>query len=194
MANRFWKYATTEASNLSELSLTLGDVSSAVRQGEQSVELADRSGDASWRMISRMTLATALFCAGDFGRMKTDDDSPFILPPSSFASAAFREAEAMQQEMQQEMQPQYPLLYSTPGYQYCELLLADVCLRIRELNIECRTRNVEIRSEGEQTDESHNKPIASDTSTSSTSALDIPCSTFDIQSTARELQSESESL
>ena len=76
----------------------------------------------------------------------------------------------------------------------CELLLAYVWLRIKELNIECRTRNVEIRSEGEQTDESHNKPIASDTSTSSTSALDIPCSTFDIQSTARELQSESESL
>ena len=37
--------------NLSELSLTLGDVSSAVRQGEQSVELADRSGDAFQRMV-----------------------------------------------------------------------------------------------------------------------------------------------
>lgn len=37
-------------------SLTLGDVSSAVRQDEQSVELADRSGDA----FTRTTLATAL--------------------------------------------------------------------------------------------------------------------------------------
>jgi len=45
-----WKHAALQASNLSELSLTLGDVSSAVRQGEQSVELADRSGDAFHRM------------------------------------------------------------------------------------------------------------------------------------------------
>jgi hypothetical protein len=42
---------------------------------------------------------------------------------------AFREAEAMQQERQ----PQYPLLYSLQGYRYCELLLADVCLRIGNL-------------------------------------------------------------
>ena len=52
-----------QASNLSELSLTLGDVSSAVRQGEQSVELADRSGDAFQRMVNRTTLADALRCA-----------------------------------------------------------------------------------------------------------------------------------
>jgi len=37
------------------------------------------------------------------------------------AAALFREAE----EMQQENQPQFPLLYSLPGYQYCDLLLGQ---------------------------------------------------------------------
>jgi hypothetical protein len=125
-----WAQAPIVASNLSELSLTLGDVSSAVRQGEQSVELADHSGDAFERMADRTTLAAALHASermnDERGRMKTEDDASFILPPSSFASAAFREAEAMQQERQ----PQYPLLYSTGGYQYCELLLEQLAIRI----------------------------------------------------------------
>ena len=64
--------AAMDASNLSELSLTLGDVSSAVRQGEQNVELADRSGDASQGMSKRTTLAAALAVAG---RMGCDDVS-----------------------------------------------------------------------------------------------------------------------
>ncbi len=38
-----------------------------------------------------------------------------LSPPHS----AFREAEALQHERQ----PQYPLLYSVPGYRYCDLLL-----------------------------------------------------------------------
>jgi hypothetical protein len=59
-----WRNAAIKASNLSELSLTLGDVSSAVRQGEQSVELADRGGDAFMRMATRTTLAAALHAAG----------------------------------------------------------------------------------------------------------------------------------
>ena len=129
-----WENSAVDASNLSDLSLTLGDVSSAVRQGEQSVELADRSGDAYQRQSRRTTLGAALFCAGDFGRRKdkggrakTDDDSSCLFSPSSFALAAFREAEAMQQESQ----PQYSLLYSLQGYRYCELLLGNVCQRIR---------------------------------------------------------------
>ena len=139
-----WSGSAAVASNLSELSLTLGDVSSAVRQGEQSVELADRSGDAFWRMGTRTTLAAALFCAGVTrwpGDRKREpnalasglSDSPRETPAASAvgspAHLAFREAEAMQKEMQ----PQYPLLYSVQGYRYCELLLADVCLRIGNL-------------------------------------------------------------
>jgi hypothetical protein len=111
-----WDAAAIRALNLSELSLTLGDVSSSVLQGEQSVELADRSGDAFKRKTTRARLGAALHANGrmkdEGGRMKQEEDS-------SFASAAFREAEAMQQEWQ----PQYPLLYSVSGYQYCDLLL-----------------------------------------------------------------------
>lgn len=44
--------------------LTLGDVSSAVRQGEQSVELADRSGDAFMQMATRAMLGAAPVHAG----------------------------------------------------------------------------------------------------------------------------------
>jgi hypothetical protein len=42
-----WVYTARDASNLSELTRTLGRVARAVALGEQSVELADRSGDAS---------------------------------------------------------------------------------------------------------------------------------------------------
>jgi tetratricopeptide (TPR) repeat protein len=99
-----WKGAAAAASNLSELTLTLGDVPRAVAFGEQSVELADRSGDASYRMIMRTTWADALHQAGRWEE----------------SAAAFREAEAMQAEWQ----PEYPRLYSLRGFQYCDLLLA----------------------------------------------------------------------
>ena len=128
-----WKQAAIAASNLSQLSLTLGDVSSAVRQGEQSVELADRSGDAFQRMVTRTTLAAALQAAGmgrggdkEMGRggdkeMGREDPSLPVSPSPDLPLSAFREAEAMQQERQ----PQYPLLYSLPGYRYCDLLLDE---------------------------------------------------------------------
>ncbi|MCP3963372.1 MAG: TIR domain-containing protein [bacterium] len=98
-----WKNNAISASNLSELELTLGDVASAVRDAEQSVHFADRSGDAHWPMGTRTTLADALHQAG-----RRDD-----------ALARFLEAE----EMQAERQPEYPLLYSVQGFKYCDLLL-----------------------------------------------------------------------
>ena len=56
--------AAIRASNLSELELTLGDVAGAVRDAEQSVTFADRSGDAFQRMGNRTTLGDALHQAG----------------------------------------------------------------------------------------------------------------------------------
>jgi hypothetical protein len=131
--NEDWKNCAITTSSLSEVSLTLGDVSSAVRQGEWSVELADRSGDAFQRMARRTTLADALHAAGDGGAGEPNaiasgdpaNDASGNRPAASavgsraMAPAAFREAEAMQKEMQ----PQYPLLYSQRGYKYCDLLL-----------------------------------------------------------------------
>ena len=103
LAQKNWKQSAIAASNLSELYLTLGDVAQAVKVAQQSVELADRSGDAFQRVLRRTTLANALHQAGRI----------------SDAEAGFREAE----EMQQQAQPTFTLLYSQRGFQYCDLLL-----------------------------------------------------------------------
>jgi tetratricopeptide (TPR) repeat protein len=100
-----WRGAARAASNLSELTLTSGDLAQALAFAQQSADLADRSDDASMRMIMRTTLANAQHQAGRL----------------SEAEAVFREAE----EMQKEWQPQFPFLYSVGGFQYCELLLGQ---------------------------------------------------------------------
>jgi len=99
-----WEDAARTANNLSELALTLGEVGRAVDFGERSVALADRSGDAFLRMVTRTALADALHQAGRW----------------EASAEAFRAAEAMQAEQQ----PEYPRLYSVQGYQYCDLLLS----------------------------------------------------------------------
>ncbi len=99
-----WKSAAVDASNLSELTLTLGEVARAMSFGKQSVELADRSGDARSRVANRTTLADALHESGLWME----------------STESFREAEALQAEWQ----PKYPRLYSLQGYQYCDLLLS----------------------------------------------------------------------
>ncbi|MEE8584556.1 MAG: hypothetical protein V3T83_06850, partial [Acidobacteriota bacterium] len=98
-----WNNSALRAGNLSELHLTLGDLRQTVDFARQSVELADRSGDAFQRMSKRTTLADALHQSGG-------------LPE---AGALFRQAE----QMQKEWQPEYPLLYSVQGFRYCDLLL-----------------------------------------------------------------------
>lgn len=100
-----WTAAAVRASNLSELELTLGEVSQAERDAAQSVTYADRSGDADWPRLSRTTHADALHQAGHRAE----------------AVARFREAE----QMQAESQPAYPLLYSQQGFIYCDLLLTE---------------------------------------------------------------------
>jgi tetratricopeptide (TPR) repeat protein len=99
-----WTNAAAVASNLSELELTLGEIAGAVGDAEQSVTHADRSGDAFQRIASRTTHADALHQAGR--RVE--------------AEARFHEAE----QMQAKRQLAYSLLYSLPGFQYCNLLLA----------------------------------------------------------------------
>ena len=92
------------AGNLSELTLTLGEVASAVAAGEESVELADRSEDAFQRMVNRTTLADALHQAGRW----------------EASASSFREAEAMQAEMAAAVSaallaPGLPILRSAAG-------------------------------------------------------------------------------
>ena len=99
-----WTNAAISGSNLSELSLNLGDVSEAVGAAEASVDYADRSRDAFQRMTKRTRLADSLHQSG-----RADD-----------ARTRFAEAE----QMQAEAQPEYPRLYAVQGFQYCDLLLA----------------------------------------------------------------------
>lgn len=101
-----WSNAAIAADNLSGLELTRGDVAGAIRDAERSVAFADRSGDEFQRMARRTTLADALHQEGR----------------GADALARFREAEAMQAARQ----PEYPLLYSLQGFQYCDLMLARV--------------------------------------------------------------------
>jgi tetratricopeptide (TPR) repeat protein len=100
-----WKFVASVASNVSELELVLGLVPDAVRDAEQSVTFADRSDDAPVSTVCHTTLAHALHEAG-----RRDE-----------ALTHFREAERLQGEHQ----PEFPLLYSLQGFQYCDLLLGD---------------------------------------------------------------------
>lgn len=100
-----WKNAARGAHNVSELELTLGEVTAAVQDAEESVGFADHSEDAFMRMGNRSVLADALHQAGRRGE----------------AMERFREAEAMQRERQ----PRYPFLYSLQGFRYYDLLLSD---------------------------------------------------------------------
>ncbi len=99
-----WKEAAKDASNLSELQLTLGEVEAAVASGKRSVDYADRSGDLSMRMIMRTTNADALHQYGD----------------QDAALELFQAAE----KLQQQRQPELPRLYSAQGFRHCDLLLA----------------------------------------------------------------------
>jgi tetratricopeptide (TPR) repeat protein len=98
-----WNLAARNAGNLSELQLTLGEVVEAIVLAKQSVDHADRGGDAFLRTYIRAILAYTTYLAGGAGR----------------AEALFQEAE----QLQAERQPSYPRLYSLQGYQYCDLLL-----------------------------------------------------------------------
>lgn len=99
-----WENAAANASNLSELYLTICDIAQAVAAGRQSVDFADKSGDDFQRISKRAMFADALHQAGELAG----------------ATALFAEAE----QMQQEWQPEYDRLYSLSGFQYCDLLLA----------------------------------------------------------------------
>jgi tetratricopeptide (TPR) repeat protein len=104
---RNWKAAAACASNLSDLNLTLGKVTGAISDAEQSVTYIDHSGDVDWQnyVVSRSTHANALHQAGF----------------RDAAEARFREAEARQAKDE----PECALLYSVQGFRYCDLLLTQ---------------------------------------------------------------------
>lgn len=101
----YWKSAASNASNLSELQLTLGDITNSVSSAAQSVQYADSSGDTFQRMARRTSHANSLHQSGQLKQ----------------ASELFQAAEVLQQEDQ----PDYPHLYSLAGFLYCDLLLSQ---------------------------------------------------------------------
>jgi tetratricopeptide (TPR) repeat protein len=100
-----WRNAAIYYSNVSQLHLTLGIMAEAAAAARQMVEFADRSGDWSWKMLSRAVIADALHQSGDIDE----------------ALRLFDEAERLQVERR----PGEPILYSVQGYQYCDLLLGQ---------------------------------------------------------------------
>jgi tetratricopeptide (TPR) repeat protein len=98
-----WSEAALNASNLSQLFLSLGNLLQAVEYGRLSVEYADRSEDDFQKESKRTIHANALHQSSNLKE----------------ADRLFTEALAMQQKRQ----PSYHYLYSVQGYYYCDLLL-----------------------------------------------------------------------
>lgn len=111
---RNWKIAAIQAGNLSELTLTLGDISGAVASAMRSVELADRSRGWAEQMVNRTALADALNQAGLWEE----------------SDRHFRDAEAIQAKRLAE----FPKLSALQGYRYCDLLLARLEVRLIEID------------------------------------------------------------
>jgi tetratricopeptide (TPR) repeat protein len=99
-----WRNAAISYRNLSELHLALGSVSESVAAARQAVAFADLSGDLVERIVNRSSLGDALHQSGDFDE----------------AMLFFDQAERLQAERE----PDYPMLYSLEGFQYCDLLLS----------------------------------------------------------------------
>jgi hypothetical protein len=99
-----WKNAAISANNLSELKIALGRLENGAADARRAVELADRAEYAFGKMAYLTTVADALHQAGNLSEART----------------LFEEAE----EQQLKRQPEYPFLYSLPGFRYVDLLLA----------------------------------------------------------------------
>ncbi len=100
-----WLNAAIGAGSLSDLELTLGDISASIREAEMSVSFADRSSDTFFKLASRAGQASKLHQAGNQGEALT----------------LFSIAERMQAEWR----PAFPRLYSLQGFLHCDLLLSD---------------------------------------------------------------------
>ena len=102
-----WINAANTASLLSELYLSLGNMTSALDYAQQSVDFANRSDYTVMQITSQTTLFDVQYQMGQLTARETE--------------AAFAEAE----EMQKKSQPDYPYLHSLKGFRYCDLLLSQ---------------------------------------------------------------------
>lgn len=101
-----WRNAAIAASNLSDLTLTLGEVTDSLSFAEQSVALADINVDIFTRLNTILTLGYALHQAGRFAESNKTLDV----------------AEAIIAEPQMENR----FFYSGLGSRYCDLKMSEV--------------------------------------------------------------------
>lgn len=136
-----WNGAAIIYTNLSELGLTLGMLDAALSDAAQSVSYADQSENKFCKMSALTAHADALHMYGK----RTD------------AEALFKEAE----KMQAEHQPSYPLLYSLPGFRYCDLRLAAAERSAWQamMNADRRMRNAESRETVEGDESLYSKTL-----------------------------------
>jgi len=100
---QFWKEAAREASNISELMLSLGEISYSLDYGQQGLEYAHQSKDVFQKEARLCRLANNNLQFGNFNQ----------------AEILFQKAE----KLQRERQSKYKYLYSLKGYWFCDLLL-----------------------------------------------------------------------
>ena len=103
VAAELWSRAARMALNLNDLQLTLGDVETAMKSADRSVEYANRGEDAFVSVVTRADLANTLH---EQGRIEE-------------AEALFQKAESIQKTEH----GHEPFLYSKRGFQYCDFLL-----------------------------------------------------------------------
>jgi len=77
-----------------------------INYAQESIKFSNRSKNVFWKMSAVTVLADAMHQAGQMDK----------------ARDLFFEAE----KIQKDRQPEYPFLYSLQGFQYCDLLLADL--------------------------------------------------------------------
>jgi tetratricopeptide (TPR) repeat protein len=116
-----WSNAAISANNLSELEVMLGALEPAVEDARRAIAYADRIAPPDWaqQMVHHTSAADALHQWGGTqaqGHRPQDDGTAAL----SEARQLFEQAEALQRQNQ----PQYELLYSLRGFQYCDLILA----------------------------------------------------------------------
>lgn len=98
-----FRLSAIDTRNISELLLTMGDINKAAEYAQKSVSLADKSRDNYWKVASKTAYAYILCHCGK----------------QSAAEKYFLQAKSMQSNWQ----PAFKLLYSIPGYQFCNFLL-----------------------------------------------------------------------
>ncbi len=102
---KVWELAEESAANLVELLVLMGILPTAIDEGARCVDTSNRIPNRFRRLEARATFAHALHQAA-----RADD-----------ALGWFRDAEAIQAMNQ----PDRPLLYTVPGWWYCDLLLGQ---------------------------------------------------------------------